>query len=87
VFGLPLDQRPSELFQAGIALPALAIGCRGESGLVGRISLCLLIDGDTHQAKFDLRDVDIPKVVDEIAPGVGESADSEMKATTPPISS
>jgi hypothetical protein len=40
------------------------------------MTLCLLIDGDTHQAKFDLRDVDIPKVVDEIAPGVSESADS-----------
>jgi hypothetical protein len=76
VFGLPLDQRPSELFQAGIALPALAIGCRGGSGLVRRITLCLLIDGVTHQAEFDLRDVYSPKVVDEIASGVSESADS-----------
>ena len=40
------------------------------------MTLCLFIDRVTHQTEFDLRDVRIPKVVDEIAPGVGESADS-----------
>jgi len=42
------------------------------------MTLCLFIDRVTHQTEFDLRDVRIPKVVDEIAPGVGESADSYM---------
>ena len=82
MFGLPLDQRPSELFQAGIALPALAIGCRGGSGLVRRITLCLLIDGVTHQAEFDLRDVYSPKVVDEIAQGSVNRPIPEITATT-----
>jgi hypothetical protein len=82
VFGLPLDQRPSELFQAGIALPALAIGCRGGAGLVRRITLCLLIDGVTHQAEFDLRDVYSPKVVDEIAQGSVNRPIPEITATT-----
>jgi len=36
------------------------------------MTLCLLIDRITDQAEFDLRDVHIPKVVDEIAPGVSE---------------
>jgi len=40
------------------------------------LTLCLLIDRVTHQAEFDLCDVYSPKVVDEIAPGVSESADS-----------
>src|ERR1700730_17717412 len=37
---------------------------------------CLLIDGTPHQVELALRAVHIPKVVDEIAPGVSESADS-----------
>ena len=40
------------------------------------MTLCLLIDRITDQPEFDLRDVHISKVVDEIAPGVSESADS-----------
>ena len=36
----------------------------------------MLIDRVTHQAEFDLRDVYSAEVVDKIAPGVSESADS-----------
>src|SRR5580700_10727003 len=45
------------------------------SGPVGRSTLRLLIDRVTDQAVFDLGNVHIAKVVDQIAPGVGDPAD------------
>ena len=44
--------------------------------------MCLLIDGVTHQAEFDLRDIYSPKVVDEIAQGSVNRPILEITATT-----
>src|SRR4051812_36769807 len=46
----------------------------GQSGRVRRLIQPLLIDRVAQQAIFDLRDVHIAKVVDEIAPRVGDPA-------------
>src|SRR6185437_16056309 len=45
------------------------------SGPVRRRTLRLLIDRVTDQAEFDLGNVRIPKIIDEIAPRVGDPAD------------
>ena len=60
--------------QRTIAPPSMAAAA-GQSGLFQRVIQPLLIDRIAQQAIFDLRDVHIAEVVDEIAPRVGDPAD------------
>src|ERR1700719_2420254 len=45
--------------------------------------LCLLIDRAAYEAVFDLRDVHVAEIVDEIAPRVGGPADPRDKGHDP----
>src|SRR3954464_7100794 len=65
----------------GLSRANLAVSERGV------LHQTLLIDRVAQQAIFDLRDVHIAKVVNEIAPRSVIRPIPEMKATTPPISS